>query len=168
MKKRLLLLMATLLLTFVLAGCDLFGGGTVTISTDTSATTSDTESTTTTTTTSGSISTTTTTTTTNPGTTTPTNTTVDTTLFTISFEENGGSVVTNITLSAGSAVSAPIPPSKTGYTFVGWYRDSGLTNAYTFTTMPSQNLTLYAKWQIMTYTVTFYAEDGETVLDTQP
>lgn len=169
MKKRLLLLMATLLLTFVLAGCDLFGGGTITIPTDTSATTSDTGSTTTTTTTSGSVSTTTTTTTTNTGTTTTTttNTTTDTSVFTISFEENGGSVVSNITLSAGSAVSAPIAPSKTGYSFAGWFSDTGLNNAYTFTTMPSQNITLYAKWQIMTYTVTFYAEDGETVLDTQ-
>lgn len=35
---------------------------------------------------------------------------------------------------------------KEGYTFDRWYSDSGFQEVYTFTTMPSSNITLYANW----------------------
>jgi len=82
---------------------------------------------------------------------------------TIAFEENGGSAVADITQQPGSAVSAPTAPTKTGYSFVGWYSDSALTNAYTFNVMPSQNVTLYAKWQINQYTLVFDTNGGSAV-----
>ncbi|MCX5775226.1 MAG: InlB B-repeat-containing protein [Firmicutes bacterium] len=82
---------------------------------------------------------------------------------TIAFEENGGSTVADITQQVGSSVSAPTAPSKTGYTFVGWYSDSSLTTAYTFTVMPNQDITLYAKWQINQYTITFVTNGGSSV-----
>ena len=148
MKKRILLILFMFLTTFVLAGCDWFG--TQTLPTDTTTTTTtveDSTSTTTTTTTSG-TNTTTTTTTAVPGT------------ATISFEENGGSTVANITQTVGSSVTAPVAPSKTGYTFIGWYSNISLTMPYTFTVMPSTGVTLYAKWQALTYTVNFYDADG--------
>ena len=43
-------------------------------------------------------------------------------------------------------MTAPTAPTKTGYTFAGWYSDAGLTTPYTFTTMPASSITLYAKW----------------------
>ena len=49
-------------------------------------------------------------------------------------------------------------PTRRGYTFAGWYKESGCTNkvgdanaAYT----PTANITLYAKWVPLTYTVTY-------------
>jgi uncharacterized repeat protein (TIGR02543 family) len=81
----------------------------------------------------------------------------------ISFETNGGSIIPTITQNVGSAVSSPIEPTKEGHTFGGWYSDIALTTAYTFTTMPSQSITLYAKWTINTYTITFNANEGSTV-----
>jgi uncharacterized repeat protein (TIGR02543 family) len=66
--------------------------------------------------------------------------------YTIRFDSNDGTRVTAITQNFGTAVSAPTNPTRTGYTFAGWFSDEALTIAYTFTTMPSQATTLYAKW----------------------
>ncbi len=66
--------------------------------------------------------------------------------FTIDFEENDGTVVTPITQEYGTTVLAPTNPTKDGFTFDGWYIDIGLTTLYTFTTMPAENIILYAKW----------------------
>lgn len=67
-------------------------------------------------------------------------------LYTITFEENGGSTVADIIQGYQTAVSAPLSPTKTDYLFAGWYRDLELQQPYTFTTMPLNGLTLYAKW----------------------
>lgn len=85
--------------------------------------------------------------------------------YTISFNSNGGSAVTAITQNYGTTVTQPSNPTKTGYTFAGWYSDSGLTNAYTFSTMPAENITLYAKWTINQYTLSFEENGGSTVTD---
>jgi uncharacterized repeat protein (TIGR02543 family) len=82
---------------------------------------------------------------------------------TITFNSNGGSAVTAITQGSGSAVTAPTDPTKAGYTFVGWYSNSGLTTAYTFTTMPASNITVYAKWTANSYTITFNSNGGSSV-----
>lgn len=83
--------------------------------------------------------------------------------YTLSFDSNGGSAVTAITQDYNTEVTAPSAPTKTGYTFDGWYSDSGLTTPYTFSTMPAQNLTLYAKWTINQYTFTFESNGGSAV-----
>lgn len=49
--------------------------------------------------------------------------------------------------------------TKTGYT-VKWYTDAECTNEYNFATPITGNLTLYAKYTIETYTITFNHEDG--------
>ncbi|MCK4552317.1 MAG: InlB B-repeat-containing protein, partial [Tenericutes bacterium] len=85
--------------------------------------------------------------------------------YTISFNSNGGTSVTAITQDYNTAVSQPTNPTRIGYTFDGWYSDVGLTAAYTFTTIPANNITLYAKWNALTYTLEFVDWDG-TVLQT--
>ena len=44
------------------------------------------------------------------------------------------------------ANTAPPQLIWTGYAFDAWYRDAGLSNVYTFSTMPAEPLTLYAGW----------------------
>ncbi len=85
--------------------------------------------------------------------------------YTITFEENGGSVVADITQGYHTAVTAPATPTREGYTFAGWYSDIALTTAYTFTTMPASNVTLYAKWTLNNYTITFEENGGSGVMD---
>jgi uncharacterized repeat protein (TIGR02543 family) len=40
----------------------------------------------------------------------------------------------------------PVSPTKTGYYFGGWYRESSLTNKVSFLYSITEDLTLYAKW----------------------
>lgn len=82
--------------------------------------------------------------------------------FTITFNLNGGTGSTSLTFAYLGSIGEPIP-AKTGYTFDGWYTESGLTNRYTFTTMPPQNFTLYAKWTINSYTISFDTHGGNTM-----
>jgi len=70
--------------------------------------------------------------------------------YTIVFETNGGSNVPSITKAYGSEIIQPEDPKKSGYIFRGWYTDNGtLLRKYTFTTMPLNGITLYAKWKVM-------------------
>lgn len=79
---------------------------------------------------------------------------------TISFNTNGGSEIKQSSHSVGSDITKPTDPTKTGYNFNGWYSDEALTQLFTFTTMPDENITLYAKWSGKEYTVTFNANEG--------
>ena len=51
-------------------------------------------------------------------------------------------------------------PEMPGYTFDGWYSDAGLTQAYTFTIMPAEDITLYGKWNLIIYEITYYLDGG--------
>ena len=93
--------------------------------------------------------------------------------YTITFDTNGSSVIDPITQDYGTKVTAPDDPTKTGYTFAGWYTDEELTNAFVFTedTTITEDITLYAKWNPqdgIKYTVMHKFEnlDGETYTTT--
>lgn len=66
--------------------------------------------------------------------------------YTISFDSQGGSAVSDVVVSQGDTLSAPTAPTKDGYTFVGWYTESACTNAYDFNTTITANDQLFAKW----------------------
>ena len=66
-----------------------------------------------------------------------------------------------ITITLQSAQPLPVTPTKTGYTFTGWYTDEACTQLYTKDTITS-NITLYAGWRANTYTVNFNANGGST------
>ena len=99
--------------------------------------------------------------------------TIDQTLFpkwiglpvTLTFETNGGSSVEAITLPFETSVNAPQAPTKQGHTFDGWYTDEAFLNPYTFTTMPLNPLTLFAKWSINSYRVQFETFGGTQIED---
>ncbi len=79
---------------------------------------------------------------------------------TISFDSNGGSDVAAIVQSSGTDVTAPTAPTKTGYTFNGWFTNNTLSTAFIFSTMPATDTTLYAKWDATVYNITYYLYDG--------
>ena len=73
--------------------------------------------------------------------------------YTITFKpENGGEDIV-IKQDYGTAITPPAAPTRTGYTFAGWDRESP-------TTMPAENITLTARWQVNQYTITFKPENG--------
>ncbi len=81
----------------------------------------------------------------------------------ITFESNGGSVVNPIVQEPMTFVDLPVP-LKSGYEFLGWYDSSEFVEpAYTDNIMPDSSLTLYAKWLLVTYEVTFDTNGGSSI-----
>lgn len=58
----------------------------------------------------------------------------------------------------------PTAPTKTGYTFTGWYTDAACTNKYTAPTVTS-DITLYAGFRANTYSVKFNANGGSGTMN---
>ena len=72
---------------------------------------------------------------------------------TITFDTNGGSPVENIIQCPGTNVTPPEPPTREGYSFIGW--DPEIPEI-----MPTSDLTIVAQWQINSYILT-YLLNGE-------
>lgn len=71
-----------------------------------------------------------------------------TSVYVVTFNSNGGSVVENINVTKNSLIKKPINPEKEEYNFVGWYKDEELTILWDFEIdVVTSNLTLYAKWE---------------------
>lgn len=66
--------------------------------------------------------------------------------YTISFQENGGTNVSDITANVNSTVQLPTNTTRAGYTFSGWFSNSSLTVGPYTTWTVTANQTLYAKW----------------------
>ena len=67
--------------------------------------------------------------------------------YTVTFETSGGSAVDPVTVDAGSTVTKPADPMKSGHNFGGWYKDSTLQTPWNFANdTVTEDTTLYAKW----------------------
>ena len=66
--------------------------------------------------------------------------------YTVTYESNGGSTVPSQTVKYNETANKPADPTKSGYTFAGWYTEEKLTNKYDFAALVTGNITLYAKW----------------------
>ncbi|MDE7161946.1 MAG: InlB B-repeat-containing protein, partial [Anaeroplasmataceae bacterium] len=89
--------------------------------------------------------------------------------YTVTFQANGGSTVQSKTVKQGEKVTKPTDPTKEGYDFKGWYKDSACTNEWKFDTDTVKgNTTLYAKWEAKEtpptptekYSITYVSEHG--------
>lgn len=82
----------------------------------------------------------------------------------LTFESNGGSYVAPVFYANGTTAAAPTDkPTKSGYTFVNWYTDEGLTTAADFSSITATT-TLYAKWREngnTSYTVIHWLENAD-------
>lgn len=85
--------------------------------------------------------------------------------LTVTFEENGGSAVADITgISYNAAITAPAAPTKTGYAFGGWYKETACTNLWNFSTdTVTEDITLYAKWTLGAPTVALTANKTDVI-----
>ena len=85
--------------------------------------------------------------------------------YKMTFDPNGGKVSPaskSVTLNA--AFSTLPTPTRSGYTFAGWYSDASGGTKYTSTTKltVAKDVTVYAHWTSKKYTVTFNANGGST------
>ena len=76
--------------------------------------------------------------------------------YTITFDTNGGSEIAPITQDYGTQISAPANPTRKGYTFKGWDKEIPET-------MPAENITVKAQWEINQYTITFDTNGGSEI-----
>ena len=85
------------------------------------------------------------------------------TTYTVTFVTNGGTEIPSQTVNEGDKVSKPTDPTREYHTFEGWYSDSDLTQEYDFNTPVTSDISIYAKWEIVTFTVTFHSNGGSSV-----
>ena len=76
--------------------------------------------------------------------------------YTITFDTNGGSEIAPITQDYGTKITTPADPTRKGYTFKGWDKEIPKT-------MPAENMTVKAQWEINQYTITFDANGGSEI-----
>lgn len=72
----------------------------------------------------------------------------------VTFDTDGGSDVAAQTVVSGQAAAQPANPTKSGHVFSGWFADAEKTEIYVFGTPVTQNITIYAQWEVQ-------ADDGE-------
>ncbi|WP_022760613.1 InlB B-repeat-containing protein [Butyrivibrio sp. AD3002] len=60
-------------------------------------------------------------------------------------------------------VEAPEEPSREGYTFAGWYADAGYETEFDFAEAITGVSTVYAKWDINAYSITYASLGGSEV-----
>lgn len=53
-------------------------------------------------------------------------------------------------------------PQREGYDFIAWYYDDSYSKMVDKKVIPTENITLYAKWEIKKFTITFIAEGNPT------
>ena len=77
--------------------------------------------------------------------------------YTIAFDTNGGSEIVPITQDYGTEITAPDNPTRKGYTFKGWDKEIPET-------MPAENITVKAQWEINQYTIAFDTNGGSEIV----
>ena len=84
--------------------------------------------------------------------------------FHVIFNSTGGSAVETQQVAENGKAAKPEDPTRVGYTFVGWYSDSGLTAFYDFETPVLGDVYLFAKWEEKAvYKVDFHTDGGSIV-----
>ena len=98
---------------------------------------------------------------------------VETNLYAVTFESNGGTAITAQTVEDGQKLAAFTAPTKEAtqtirYTFAGWYTTSTFEEGSEFDVANdtvTEAMTLYAKWTETNITYNVLFKDGSTVLD---
>lgn len=92
----------------------------------------------------------------------------------VTFESNGGTPVAPVYSTGNSAISAPTPPTRSGWNFAGWFMEPGLSTPYDFSKPVTEGFTLYAKWnsaEKVSYTVVYWKQnandDGYTFVESE-
>ena len=77
--------------------------------------------------------------------------------YTVTFNSNGGTTVTAQNILSGGNATKPTDPDRSGYSFDGWYTDTGFNTKWNFSNTIDNNITLYAKW-LLSYSLSLTFE----------
>ena len=80
--------------------------------------------------------------------------------YTLTYDSNGGTSCSSKVLNYNDNFDLSCSPTKTGYTFNGWYTDKTNGTKITTANRIQQNTTIYAHWTLNTYTLTYDSNGG--------
>lgn len=82
----------------------------------------------------------------------------------VKFVTGEGTAIDSQVIAEDAKVVVPVNPAREGYTFGGWYSDAECTSALDLTSATfGEDSSVYAKWTINTFTVTFDSNGGSGV-----
>ena len=84
--------------------------------------------------------------------------------YEVIFDTDGGSEIKSVMVTEGNKVTRPTDPTKEGFIFNDWYKDSEKKEVYNFDTEVTSNITLYAKWLEKEKVTIKFNTNGETSL----
>lgn len=79
----------------------------------------------------------------------PNSTPTPNTIFTVTFDSNGGTNVPSQTVEYGGTLTMPDNPTRDGYVFSGWFKDIEFTQRFVFGENGDKvtaDITPYARW----------------------
>ena len=80
--------------------------------------------------------------------------------FTISYQTIDGILLDSVKASIGEKLEKPTSPEKVGYEFIGWYSDELFEKEYDFDNVVNSDLTIYAKFEEVKYTISYELDGG--------
>ncbi|MBE5738082.1 MAG: hypothetical protein E7348_06765, partial [Clostridiales bacterium] len=83
--------------------------------------------------------------------------------YVVEFNVDGGSEVASQEFNYGESLAAPTAPTKAGYAFMGWYFDANFARKANFPISVENDITLYAKWEVVVFTVSFDTDGGTEI-----
>ncbi len=83
--------------------------------------------------------------------------------FEVSFDTDGGTRIESIRVDGNSTVDRPDDPERYGHTFIGWY-DHSLVIPFDFDRIISTEITIYAKWEVNLYSITYVDHEGNPLI----
>jgi uncharacterized repeat protein (TIGR02543 family) len=85
--------------------------------------------------------------------------------YTVTFDAGDGDIIHTETVEYDKTVEKlPSPPTKEGHLFESWFTEKdGGDEEFNAKTKVKEDTTVYAKWSVTTYTVKFYASDGDII-----
>jgi uncharacterized repeat protein (TIGR02543 family) len=66
----------------------------------------------------------------------------------VTFDSNSGSAVPDVG-AYNAPIAKPADLTRTGFTFIGWHTNAELTQVFNFSTSITSDITLYAKWNVV-------------------
>ncbi len=85
--------------------------------------------------------------------------------LTLKFNTNGGTPVSDMVIEGDDVIMMPNDPTKQGYLFAGWFIDSELSDEFSSSLIndiqDEDTITLYAKWNIITYSIDYVLDGGQ-------
>ena len=79
--------------------------------------------------------------------------------YIITIEYNNGQLSDELAIEEGLPIVIDEVIEYSGYDFCGWYLNEELTIPLTENYTPTENITIYAKWEVSKNKVTFYVDD---------